>query len=187
MIITALCTARTSAWQQPLNKWVYSVIYASIKLLIVYFPLWFLIHCLHCCGDGAHDSTGITVKPVLVSGFVLRVFSLEPKYYPEHIREALRILNSINLCIWCRPVMFLGLRFPFSPPNQLFVAAVPYYRSHVILFNMRQHDLSNEICQRTKTYTFHQLNQCKYVVLHAYTGTHTQAHIHRHTYTHTAS
>lgn len=56
MIITALCTAWTSAWQQPLNKYVYSVIYASIKLIIVYFPLWSLIHCLHCCGDGAVEA-----------------------------------------------------------------------------------------------------------------------------------
>lgn len=74
----------------------------------------------------ATETSVSTVKPVLVSGFVLTVFILEPKYDPEHVREVLRILNSINLCIWCRPVMFLGFRFPFSPPNQLLVAAVPY-------------------------------------------------------------
>lgn len=99
MIITALFTAWTSAWQQPLNKYVYSVIYKIDNCIL---------------------------KPLLVSGFVLTVFSLEPKYDPEHIKEVLRILNSINLCIWCRPVMVLGFRFPFSPPNQCLFAAVPY-------------------------------------------------------------
>lgn len=204
MIITALCTVWTSAWQQPLNKYVSSVIYTSIKLTIVYFPLGSFIHCLHCCGDRAVDALFNSVrshpqhatnkhsddwsrcktnqrrqKPLSARWnlfWCLALFwqsSIWSQNDPKHVREVLRILNSINLCIWCRHVMFLGFSFPFSPPRSTLCCCRTTLKVTCDTFQHASHDLSNKICQRTKTYKFHQLNQCKYVILHTYTGAHT--------------